>query len=210
MKGLRGFRGDFPAASLKRMCPRARLGAAGLIPRGLPRGLIEANTDVLTLSRLRFRFRGDFPAASLKLTIKLSTETIGIRFRGDFPAASLKRWCRDAGIQSRCRFRGDFPAASLKLAPTAPTRPDFLGIPRGLPRGLIEAQPRVWGPQSPATSIPRGLPRGLIEASRARASPTTPRAIPRGLPRGLIEASPAAPSSSAAASDSAGTSPRPH
>ena len=60
------FRGDFPAASLKRSSTAYVPFASWSIPRGLPRGLIEAWTRRFRLS-MAGRFRGDFPAASLKL-----------------------------------------------------------------------------------------------------------------------------------------------
>ena len=65
------------------------------------------------------------------------------------------------------RFRGDFPAASLKPS-TPPTLSTFqkIAIPRGLPRGLIEASVNAMSIVGGSLRlIPRGLPRGLIEAA---------------------------------------------
>ena len=60
-----GFRGDFPAASLKRQSDDREY-------------------------RSGRRFRGDFPAASLKLAVPCNAVLNRGGFRGDFPAASLK------------------------------------------------------------------------------------------------------------------------
>ena len=180
------------------------------IPRGLPRGLIEADDINLEHSVHLHGFRGDFPAASLKLYPSSREALRSPGFRGDFPAASLKH-----------------PVPQLDVPQPGP-------IPRGLPRGLIEAssmRSRRWL----TGGIPRGLPRGLIEASTSRSDGGGTKTIPRGLPRGLIEASsmplarllilgrfrgdfPAASlkhygvicEMSVFRYDSAGTSPRPH
>ena len=121
---LVGFRGDFPAASLKHSDDPSRDNALGAIPRGLPRGLIEAGPSRNNCKRSPTRFRGDFPAASLKLSIRHRRHHRRSRFRGDFPAASLKH-----------------VAAELAELLTGV-------IPRGLPRGLIEAS----APPPPKTS----------------------------------------------------------
>ena len=61
------------------------------------------------------------------------------------------------------RFRGDFPAASLKHRPHGFGVGELYPIPRGLPRGLIEAADgNAVG--ADGIRIPRGLPRSLIEA----------------------------------------------
>ena len=88
--GVAGFRGDFPAASLKHAQGECVYLPEGGIPRGLPRGLIEARPPPI-FSPLPIRFRGDFPAASLKHEFFAVPAGLSHgRFRGDFPAASLK------------------------------------------------------------------------------------------------------------------------
>ena len=103
------------------------------IPRGLPRGLIEAPAPTAP-APLPLRFRGDFPAASLK-QIQRSERALSRRpiprglprgliearqffiaiiigfggFRGDFPAASLKRLGAYGAVLGVGGFRGDFP-----------------------------------------------------------------------------------------------------
>ena len=88
------------------------------------------------------------------------------------------------------------------------------GLPRGTPRGLIEASPPAPCRRSRQSRLPRGTPRGLIEAlnsplpsagSRLGFRGVRPAAslklahlvaegdprdagLPRGTPRGLIEA----------------------
>ena len=86
----------------------------------------------------------------------------------------------------------------------------WFSIPRGLPRGLIEASSTIEAAEMLTGEIPRGLPRGLIEAHSSDKGGPGAWGIPRGLPRGLIEAGDAIRAPRGRDRDSAGTSPRPH
>ena len=138
-------------------------------PRGIPRGLIEAPRQPPGQSNrfsagysprppearcpLAFVFRGVFPAASLKRLHDRDEPAEGTStvFRGVFPAASLKQDVGPPapGAASRLNvFRGVFPAASLKrlaLARSCRSAEHRRCFPRGIPRGLIEANvDRSW------------------------------------------------------------------
>ena len=132
---------------------RSRL--SGAIPRGLPRGLIEAPARMRRCARCVYRFRGDFPAASLK---------------------QVKR--QKSSFQPR-GFRGDFPAASLKQQGQPARRHSQQPIPRGLPRGLIEADGSGGRPRKGAARFRGDFP----AASLANAGPQRHSAGRDGLPR---------------------------
>src|SRR6516165_2917814 len=89
-----GFRGEFAAASLKLVifCQLNHWNA-GVFPRRIRRGLIEALITSSPTSCRRIGFRGEFAAASLKRYRNHPelSRPAAARFRGEFAAASLKR-----------------------------------------------------------------------------------------------------------------------
>ena len=167
-----GFRGTYPAASLKRAGRAVRSHPHEGLPRDVPRGLIEASRRARCPTSDVRGFRGTYPAASLKQLRMHHQTNIAGGFRGTYPAASLKRH--------------DGPVARVQ----GPR-----GLPRDVPRGLIEAKEWERSGGAQAARLQRDVPRGLIEASRPRRRPRAARRGFRGtLPRGLIEASSASDS----------------
>ena len=121
----RSFRGEFAAASLKRLGRAGDDEAVVVLPRRIRRGLIEAWTPAGRRRAWTGPFRGEFAAASLKHVEGAGRGRPGSAFRGEFAAASLK-----PGLMLRARVA------------------DGVVLPRRIRRGLIEA-PRltvIWSP----------------------------------------------------------------
>ena len=169
------------------MRPSVSMAHTMRFPRGIPRGLIEAQRILVRLRIVRAVFRGVFPAASLKRGYGAQGDGDGGRFPRGIPRGLIEaRWQRGRGRRRRRVFRGVFPAASLKL--------EKLGFDSGRVRDVFRG---VF----PAASLK------LIQLKKGcRPTPC----FPRGIPRGLIEATAPGGSTRVIRTFSAGYSPRPH